>query len=129
MAELNLEPYAVSQIWILSGSEVSWDAILAEYLQSLAQRCQRETGNFLGHIKALALFEDGHYLRISVIDPLRPASVEGSVPRGQNSLELTLNVIVYGLKHDILEQITEELAAEFARERNGEVISQAIHHH
>ena len=129
MAELKLEPYAVVQRWRLPGVDPKWEEILSEYLQSLAQECQQEAGNFIGHIKALALSGEDQYLRISVTDPGRPASVEGSVLAGQNSLELTLNVIVYGLGHDFLKQITEKRAAEIAAKWNGEVNSRTIHQH
>jgi hypothetical protein len=129
MAELILEPYAVLQHWNLPLADTQWEAILAGYLQILAQKCQEAAGTFLGHIKALALFSDETYLRISVIDPGRPASVEGRVPAGQRTLDLTLNVIVYGLKHDYLEQVAEETAAKIAAQWKGEVTSQEIHPH
>ena len=129
MDELILEPYSVVQSWTVPGAQVPWDALLSDYLQGLALRCEQEAGNFLGHIKCLAVFGEDLYLRLSVIDPRRPAGVEGNVPSTQNTIELTLNVIVYGLKHAVVEQITEATAAEIAAQWNGEVSSQKSHHH
>jgi hypothetical protein len=126
MAELDLEPYAVLQRWSLPDTSVQWDSVLSEYLQSLARQFRQEAGHFIGHIKALALFSDEHYLRISVIDPRWPATVEGCVPAGQDTLDLTLNVIVYGIKHDTIKQVVEEIAAEIAAQWNGEVTSHLI---
>jgi hypothetical protein len=129
MVELTLEPYAVLQQWSLPVPNIQWNVILADYLQSLARQCQQATGNFLGHIKALAIFPNGGYLRISVVDPQRSPIVEGNVPPGITTLELTLNLIVYGPKNDFLKQIIEKTAGEFASKWNGEVTSQANHHH
>ena len=100
MAELILEPYAVNQRWSLSGDADKWETLISEYLETLARRCH-ETGKcIIGHIKALALFPNGGYLRVSVVSPTVPAGVEGSVPTDCTELVLTLNVIVYGLGRD-----------------------------
>ncbi len=129
MADLILEPYAVLQHWTIPDREVGWDSFLSEYLLALADLCQQQTGHFLGHIKALALISGDHYLRISVVDPKRPASVEGSFPIGLKTIELTLNVIVYGHSAAFLQSITDQTASEFARRWNGAVSSQKIHQH
>ena len=132
MAELRLEPYAVQQHWRLPGADGHWEAVLAGYLETLAQRCAAVGQTVIGHIKALALFDDGGYLRVSVVAAGRPATVEGSAPPGCLELELTLNVLVYGLERATAEQITRAAADEIAAAWKGGVhhtdLSQAGHH-
>lgn len=125
MAELTLEPYAVSQHWSLPQADSKWEALLCEYLESLARRCNEAGPCIIGHIKALALFPDGGYVQVSVVSPTLPASVKGSVPAGCTELELALNVIVYGLEHDRVEHITRETVAYLADQWQGEVIIKA----
>jgi hypothetical protein len=140
VAELVLEPYAVVQRWHLPGADGHWEAILAEYLQTLAQRCSASRQTVIGHIKTLALFSDQGYLRISVVAPNRPASIEGKTPPGCIDLELTLNVLVYGLERTEIERITHAAANEVANRWKGVVDhnrnqsqpshpSQHSHHH
>lgn len=107
MTEPILEPYAASQRWTASVPAPPWEVIIADYFEAIARRC-RETGPCLiGHIKGLALFDDGGYLRISVVSSDH-AEVEGRVPPETTSLLLSLNVIVYGIDRDTLERISRE---------------------
>lgn len=132
MADLTLKPYAVVQHWTLPGVEGRWEAIIGEYLQTIAQRCSTAGQSVIGHIKALALFPDNSYLRVSVIAPNIPASIDGKVPSGCSHLEITLNVLVYGLERVVIEQITRETAHEAANQWKGVVnqqeINQAVQH-
>ncbi len=128
MAELTLEPYAVVQQWRLPGADGHWEVILAQYLQALAQGCvQAAPGAVIGHIKALALFPNQGYLRLSVVAPDIPASIEGQAPSGCTSLELTLNVLVYGLERSAIEQITEAASNDMARQWKGGVDHKKLH--
>ena len=125
MAELILEPYAVSQRWHLPQADGKWEALLGEYLETLARRCD-ETGTcVIGHIKALALFPGGGYVQVSVVSPALPANVNGNVPAGCTELELALNVIVYGLARDLVERVTRETAVHLADQWQGEVTIEA----
>jgi hypothetical protein len=90
----------------------------------------------IGHIKALSTFPDQTYLRISVVAANIPATIEGKTPAGCTDLELTLNVLVYGLERSTIERITYEIANEIVRQRKGAVhlkyVSHAgehLHHH
>jgi hypothetical protein len=124
MDELILEPYAAVLRWHLPAAGDRWEAILAGYLETLAQRCHASGRCVIGHIKALALFPGGGYLRLSVTAPHLPASVEGQVPPGCTQLDLTLNLIVYGLSQTTLEQIALEAAAQAAAQQKGQVSRQ-----
>ena len=121
MDELTLEPYAVMQHWHLPAVDGEWESILGEYLQTIALRCTSAEKCVIGHIKALALFSNEGYLRISVVAANIPATIEGSVPAGCHDIELTLNVLVYGLGKNTIEQITEETANEIAFQTQGTV--------
>jgi hypothetical protein len=121
--ELTLEPYAVIQHWHLPDADGLWESILGEYLQGIAQHCNSAGKCVIGHIKALSTFSHQRYLRVSVVAANVPATLEGEVPAGCTELELTLNVLVYGLERTAIEQITRETANEIASQRKG-----VIHH-
>jgi hypothetical protein len=121
MAELILEPYAATQRWHLPGADGHWEALLAEYLESLASRCAESGECVIGHIKALALFANCGYLRLSVVSSWLPASVMGKVPPGTTELTLSLNVIVYGLAYEQAEHLSRETAVTLADRWKGEV--------
>ncbi len=125
MAELILEPYTVKQRWRLIGDADRWENLISEYLETLARRCHETGKGMIGHIKALALFPDGGYLRVSVVSPTLPAGVEGSVPTGCTELLLTLNVIVYGLARDALERLTREVADHLNKKWKGGIAIEA----
>jgi len=121
--DLILEPYAVVQHWHLSNDVGHWEAILGQYLQTIAKQCTSVGKCVIGHIKALSTFPDKSYLRISVVAANIPATKEGKVPAGCADLELTLNVLVYGLAQSTIEQIVYETANEIAHQMKG-----AVHH-
>lgn len=123
MDGMKLEPYAVLQSWHLPDAKGQWKSILGAYLQKIAQRCIDKGECVVGHIKALSTFSDQNYLRISVIAPHIPANFEGDEPADCTELELTVNVLVYGLERSTIEKITRETANEIACQRKG-----AVHH-
>jgi hypothetical protein len=125
MEELILEPYTVNQRWRLFGEGDKWENLISEFLETLALRCHETGKGMIGHIKALTLFPDGGYLRVSVVSPTLPAGVEGSVPVGCTELVLTLNVIVYGLDREFLERITRETADLLSKKLKGEITIEA----
>jgi hypothetical protein len=127
MAELTLEPYAVVQRWRLPGADGNWESILGQYLQSIAQRCSSTEKHVIGHIKALSIFSDESYLRVSVVAVNIPANIDGKAPSGCTDLELTLNVLVYGLERTAVEQITWEAANEIASQWKGGVKQKEIY--
>ncbi len=124
MADLILEPYAVSQHWRFSLKDTNWETLIVEYLEAIAHTCMEFDRCVIGHIKALALFPGGNYLQVSVINPALPAGVKGCVPPDCTELTLTLNVIVYGLESDLLERIACDTAVHLASRRQGEVITE-----
>lgn len=132
MAELILEPYSVVQHWNLPGADGHWESILGEYLHTIAVRCTAAEKCVIGHIKALSIFPDEGFLRVSVIAANIPASIEGTVPSGCTDLELTLNVLIYGLEQIVIEKIVVEIATEIADQGKGvvkfKILDQPVEH-
>lgn len=126
MDELIFEPYAVVQRWKLSSPDQPWNEILSEYLLALAKECTRPKVSVVGHIKAMALFQDKSFLRISAIAADRPVTIEGQVPDGLTELELTLNVLVYGLPWTVLQQSTDHVTQKIAERWNVQVNTEFI---
>jgi hypothetical protein len=125
MAELILEPYAINQRWRLFGDADTWENLISEFMETLARRCHETGKGIIGHIKALALFPDGGYLRVSIISPTLPAGVQGGVPMGCTELVLTLNVIIYGLERGALERLTRETADHLTKKWKGGITIEA----
>jgi hypothetical protein len=117
--ELTLEPYTVVQHWHLPDADGQWESILREYLQRIVQRCTAAGTCVIGHIKALSIFSDKTNVRVSVVAAHIPANLDGRVPSGCTDLDLTLNVLVYGLERTVIEQITREIAYEIVSQRKG----------
>ncbi len=126
MEELILEPYTVKQRWRLFGGADRWENLIGEFMETLARGCHETGKAVIGHIKALALFPDGGYLRISVVSPTLPAGVEGNAPEGCNELLLTLNVIVYGLARGTLERLTRETVDRLTKKWRREVTIETL---
>lgn len=116
MTAPTLEPYATQQRWAaptpLAGAE--WQALCSEYLAALARACAAAGPCVIGHIKALALFDGGGYLRVSAVSAAHAPTAEGRAPDALAALTLTLNVLVYGLPAATLHAITWETAAALA---------------
>jgi len=110
MSDLTLESYAARLHFHLEAamSKEQWQKNLSQYMEELARRCEETGPCVIGHIKALALFADGRYLRVSVVSSTIPAELDGNPPISFKELNVTLNVLVYGLSRDVLQQIVEK---------------------
>ena len=74
MAELTPEHYAVNQRWRLREAEVNWKALISEYLETIAHRCDESGTCIIGRIKA-----DGKCtpaMEISVFPAMSTAALE-----------------------------------------------------
>jgi len=116
MADLTFEPYSTIIHFHAPDHFDAWREMLSEFIHLLAQKCTR-IGSVIGHIKALALFEGQRFIQLSAVSRKHPVTVQGAVPEGQGKLDLTLNILVFGLAHDIIEQIavktTDEVSAQW----------------
>lgn len=118
MSAPTLEPYATRQRWQSAAPLLgeAWQALLVAYLAGLARACDAAGPCVIGHIKALALFDTGDYLRLSAISAAFPPTVDGRVPDGLAALSLSLNVLVYGLPAAALHDLTWRTAAALAQD-------------
>ncbi len=119
MTAPTLEPYATQQCWTapapLPGAE--WQALIVDTLAALARACEAAGPCVIGHIKALALFDGGGYLRVSAVSATHAPTAESRAPDNLATLSLTLNVLVYGLPAATLHAITWRTAAALAQDR------------
>lgn len=90
-------------------SSCVWGRIIGRLLQGIADRCEtagREV--VIGHIKGFALLEKREHLRISVISGAYPAEIDSSADVEMNELQVSVNVIVYGIAAGSLERIVRD---------------------
>lgn len=132
-----LEPYACQQRWTLAQPFASgeWVELFSDYLGGLAHTCIEGGGDassprvVIGHIKLLALFGEGEYLRVSVVSPRHAATVTGGAPGDCSEMLITLNVLVYGLPTDRLAELTAAVAAAVALRWGAAVENVPLPHH
>jgi hypothetical protein len=126
VGDLLLEPLAARLRWQLPvGLRMSeWVELLRAYLDTLAARSTAAGPYVIGHIKALATLPAGGYLRGSSVSPAHPADVaaEGAWPADCAELDMTLNLIVYGLPFELARSIATRSAEEVALARGGTVL-------
>ncbi len=66
--------------------------------------------NHLGHIKFISTTNGEDYLQLSVLDMEEKPKINGILKKTFEKIKLTLNVIVFGVKkEDINQKITEEI--------------------
>jgi len=66
--------------------------------------------NHLGHIKFISTTNGEDYLQLSVLDIEEKPKINGILKKTFEKIKLTLNVIVFGIKkEDINQKITEEI--------------------
>lgn len=118
---MTLDPYAAQLRFAVENplSDRQWRSHLAEFLERIALKCDAHGSSVIGHIKALALFDDNRYLRGSVVSPHRPADVEGNPPEAFRQMEITLNVLVYGLERFFIERLVAGVGSEIAQSIDG----------
>jgi len=102
MAQLNLHPCAVQMTWLsdgpLNGGE--WENALSNFFTCLGENCIDGGGTLIGHIKGVATVSGSPCLQLSVVSLNQPVSIDGSVPDATNKLQMTLNVLVFGVSAD-----------------------------
>ena len=102
MAQLNLHPCAVQMTWLsdgpLNGGE--WENALRNFFINLGENCINGGGTLIGHIKGIATVAGSPCLQLSLVSLNQPVSVDGSVPDATNKLQMTLNVLVFGMSAD-----------------------------
>ena len=102
MAQLNLHPCAVQMAWCsdgpLNGGE--WEKTLCNFFTDLGENCMAGGGSLIGHIKGIVTLAGSPCLQLSLVSLNQPVSVDGSVPDSTDKLQMTLNVLVFGMSAD-----------------------------
>jgi hypothetical protein len=121
--QMTLHPYAADIRFSADRllSEQQWRDRLAKFLESIARRCEASGPSVIGHIKALALFDDNRYLRASVVSSRHPADLEGNPPADFRQMEITLNVLVYGLERSVIEALVADAIWEIGQFFDGSI--------
>jgi hypothetical protein len=66
----------------------------------------------LGHIKFISTTNGEDYLQLSVLDIDQPPKIDGLLRKTFEKIKLTLNIIVFGVKkEDINQKILEEISS------------------
>ena len=102
MAQLNLHPCAVQMTWLSDGplNGGDWENVLRKFFIKLGENCIDGGGTLIGHIKGIATIADSPCLQLSLVSLNQPVSVDGSVPDATDKLQMTLNVLVFGMPAD-----------------------------
>jgi hypothetical protein len=121
--KMDLSPYAAQVRFAAEKalSERQWRSHLAEFLERIARTCDAHGPSVIGHIKALALFDDRRYLRGSVVSPHHPADVEGNPPEAFLQMDITLNVLVYGPERPLIETLVAGVVSEIGQSFSGSI--------
>jgi len=82
----------------LNGGE--WEKALRNFFIRLGENCIDGGGTLIGHIKGIATVAGSPCLQLSLVSLSQPVSVDGSVPDATNKLQITLNVLVFGVSAD-----------------------------
>jgi hypothetical protein len=120
MADLTFEPYSTTIHFHVPVHFDRWQEVLPEFIHTLAQKCTR-IGTVIGHIKALSLLDNQGFIRLSAVDRNHPVSLEGKVPTDCQQLDLSINILVFGLSHEIIEQIAVQATDEVSKKWNVKV--------
>lgn len=123
MSALRLEPFA-ARLYFDAPVDISagqGQKTLANYLEEIAGKCDAVGDTVIGHIKAIALFADGTYFRVSVVSAKHPAETDGNASADITAAKITLNVLVYGLSRNRLQQIAQESASQVDKTWPGEL--------
>jgi len=80
---------------------------VGELMSRIALDCVGEGARLIGHIKCLAETLEGGAIICSVTTEDGRATSSGRVPSSSDLLDVILNVLVYGLSDDRIEEIVE----------------------
>jgi hypothetical protein len=83
---------------------------IREFANNIILYLKNKGCNHLGHIKFISTTNGEDYLQLSVLDMEEKPKINGILKKTFEKIKLTLNVIVFGIKkEDINQKITEEI--------------------
>lgn len=90
------------------GAEISRS--IEKLMSGIAVRCGEAGATLIGHIKSIAETEGGGYLACSATDSSGLVKCRGSLKDGTGDFSLVVNVLLYGLERERIEEIVEDEA-------------------
>jgi len=80
-------------------------SLVSRTISSVAQECMKEGASLIGHIKCIAVVDSGKFIACSVVSADSEAMCRGELDDGSKSLNIILNVLLYGLEKPKVEKI------------------------
>jgi hypothetical protein len=90
-----------------------WCSVLERLVAGVAEGCDDAGALLIGHIKAFAALADG-YVRASAVDATHPPTSEARASAPATGIDLTVNVLVYGLPDEAARRVAEDSLARLA---------------
>lgn len=81
-----------------------------ELLMLIAQACDRAGATLIGHVKCVVETEGKGFLGVSVTEPNGKATSRGELQEGIAAMDITVNVLLYGLSRNRIQEIVDPLA-------------------
>jgi len=102
-----------------------------ELLVAIAKACDQAGATLIGHIKAVVETEGKGFLGISVTEPTGKATTRGELQDGAKALEITVNVLLYGLTRSKVQELVDPLAMRMLDFPGSEIELEDLeeHHH
>ncbi len=85
---------------------------IKEFANNIIDFLKNSGCNNLGHIKLISTTDGEDYLQLSVLDIDKSPKVDGILKKTFEKIKLTLNVIVFGVEKEYIDnKVTEEISA------------------
>ncbi|MDD1746268.1 MAG: hypothetical protein LUQ16_00735 [Methanomassiliicoccales archaeon] len=80
-------------------------SLVSRTISMVAKECMDDGARLIGHIKCIAEVDSGKYIACSVVSADNDAMCRGELEESSKSLNLILNVLIYGLDKPKVEAI------------------------
>ncbi len=80
-------------------------SLVSRTISLVAKECMNDGARLIGHIKCIAEVDSGKYIACSVVSAENDAVCRGELEGSSKTLNLILNVLIYGLEKSKVEAI------------------------
>src|SRR5512137_676627 len=80
-------------------------SLVSRTISSVARECMKEGASLIGHIKCIAEVDSGKFIACSVVSAESEAMCRGELDGTSKSINIILNVLIYGLDKKKVEKI------------------------
>lgn len=126
--QLTLEPFATKLMFSSSKSlpQNKWKDHVRIFLKNISSHCEKTFSPFVGHIKMVAVFKDNLSLRANLVSPVHPVEFGGDPPDTFKQMQITINILVYGLEKAKIQELLKDVMEEFESGFDGRVYETII---